>query len=108
MWLHNIRGIKSKIDSLKDKIDEVGPDVVCITETHLIDDDKIELEGYKIFRNNRDNFGGGILVAVRTKLKNICTVVEKGLNVGETLWIVIDNGRIKVRMGVIYVVQNNV
>ena len=33
----NIRGIKSKIRSLNNIIDEVEPTMVCITETHLME-----------------------------------------------------------------------
>ena len=65
----NIRGIKSKISTLNDIIDEVTPTIFCVTETHLIDDDAIEIENYKILRNNRNNDGGGVLIGVDKRLR---------------------------------------
>ena len=107
VWLHNVRGIKSKIESLKDKIDEVQPTVICITETHLAEAEDLKLDGYEVYRNDRNNEGGGVLIAVRTEIENICTIVHKGSNVGEMLWVVMDNGKAKVRIGVVYAPQES-
>ena len=108
IWFHNVRGVKSKINSLRDKIDEVEPSVICIVETHLMDEDDLKFDGYSPpLRNDRDCFGGGILVAVRDEIKNICTVVLKKSKIGEMLWLVIDNGNVKVRLGVIYAPQES-
>ncbi len=107
VWYQNMRGLKSKFESLLDKIDEVSPTIICLTETHLLETEALAIKGYKIFRNDRDNKGGGILVAVREEIKHICTVVEKGKEIGETLWIVINNNQINIRMGVIYAPQES-
>ena len=40
-----------------------------------------------------------------TGLANICTVVEKSSEVGEMMWIVLDNNRMRMRIGVIYAPQ---
>ena len=103
----NIRGIKSRLDSLQEKIEEVDPTVFCITETHLLKTEKIDIEGYCMIPHSRDNLGGGILVGVKNEIKNICTVVKKGSDVGETLWITIDNDRVKLRLGTIYAPQES-
>ena len=63
----NIRGIQSKIVSLRNIIEEVQPTMVCITETHLIDEEKLEIEGYEPFRNDRNKDGGGIYILVCRK-----------------------------------------
>ena len=102
----NIRGLKSKFESLLDKIEEVEPTIVCVTETHLLETEKIEIEGYKVYRNDRDNYGGGILVGVKDPLKNICTVVKKSSK-KEALWIVLDNTKVKLRIGIIYAPQES-
>ena len=108
VWFHNIRGIKSKVDSLRDKIDEVEPTVFCIAETHLLKTEDLQFEGYTPFRNDRENRGGGgIIIFVRTELEKICTIVEKGNEIGETLWVAIDNGKTKIRLGVIYAPQES-
>ena len=107
VWFQNVRGIKSKLESLRDKIDEVRPTVIGITETHLLGDEKVEIDGYEIYPNGRDNSGGGVLIAVRKELEKICTVVEKSKEVAESLWLTIDNGRVKIRVGVVYAPQES-
>ena len=37
----NIRGMKAKFDSLLEKIDEIEPTVICITETHLLEIEEV-------------------------------------------------------------------
>ena len=96
VWYQNVRGLKTKFASLLEKIEEFEPTMVCITETHMLKDEPLEIEGYRVMRNDRDNLGGGVLVAVDEKIADICTIVEKESEVGETLWIVIDNQRVPV------------
>ena len=103
----NIRGIKSKIDSLKNIIDEVQPTMFCITETHLIKKESVKIDGYKILRNDRDQDGGGIMIGLQKQLKDIYTIVEKQKEVEESLWIVIDNKQVAIRVGVIYAPQES-
>jgi exonuclease III len=96
------------MESLQDKTDEVCPTLIGITESHLLEEEKLKFDGYADpFRNDRDNLGGGICIAVRQEIKDICTVVEKWRDVGESLWIVIDNGIVKVRVGVVYAPQES-
>ncbi len=104
---HNIRGIKSKLPSLLTIIAEDDPTIFCITETHLLEEEKIDVEGYEIYRNDRDNLGGGVLIGVKLELNKITTIVEKSSEVGEILWIVIDNQRIKLRIGIVYAPQES-
>ncbi len=102
----NIRGYKSKFESLLEKIEEIEPTIFSITETHLMEAQYIKkIKGYVLYRNDRDNYGGGIIIGVKEELQNICTVVEKSNEVGETLWIVIDNNKVKLRIGTVYAPQ---
>ena len=74
-------------------------------ESHLEDDDPLEIEGYSLFRNDRDKDGGGIVVGVRNEIKNIVVEVHRSTEMYESLWVVIDNGRFKARIGVVYFPQ---
>ena len=61
----NIRGLKSKIESRKEIIIEEKPEVICIVETMLDAKDKVVMEGYTIYRNDRSGYGGGVLIAIK-------------------------------------------
>ena len=64
----NIRGIKSKLESLQTIIEEERPDIIGMTETITAENDCIEIKGYEMIRNDRDNEGGGVLLAVKEEL----------------------------------------
>ena len=103
----NIRGIKSKLKSLNNILDEVQPTIVCITETHLIKKEELKIDGYEFLRNDRNKDGGGVLVGIDERLYKIATIVERKKEVEEALWIVIDNTQISLRIGVIYAPQES-
>ena len=101
-----MRDLNSKFDSLLVKIEELKPTVICLTETHLLAKEACEIDGYsEPFRNDRDKMGGGSLIAVRKEIENICTLVEKKREIGESMWMVIDNNKVKIRLGLIYAPQ---
>ena len=65
----NIRGLKSKLDSLREIIEDLKPAIVAVVETHLIDSDIVQIDGYEtIYRNNKDSNSGGVLIAVKDEL----------------------------------------
>ena len=108
----NIRGLKSKEESLKEIMEEQEPTMVCITETHLKEEDKLEFENYKIFRNDRKGKdGGGVLIALDKKLINITIEVARDNENCETLWLVMNNAHggwgTNVRIGVVYAPQES-
>ena len=47
------------------------------------------------------------MIGVKEELKNICTVVEKRSDIGETLWVLIDNTKVKLRIGAVYAPQES-
>jgi len=61
-----------RIDILRDFCcREHSHDVILLTETHLdntIEDSEISIEGYQLFRKDRNRHGGGILVYEKTHL----------------------------------------
>ena len=66
----NIRGLKSKLESLKEIIIEEKPEVIGLVETMLDGKDKVVMEGYTIYRNDR-NGDGGVFIAIKDVLKGI-------------------------------------
>ena len=97
----------SKKEALMGIIEELKPTVIAITETWLNDSQDFKIDGYEVRRNDRDDIGGGILLAVREEIKNIVTETcrtEKGY---ESIWIVIDNTKVKLKMGIIYMPQES-
>ena len=109
VYYHNIRGIKSKLKSLKEIIEDEKPAVICITETHLGKEETIKIQDYKLFRNDRNTEGGGVLIGVHKKLKNVVLEASrsKDTDVEESIWVVMNNGKISVRIGCIYAPQES-
>ena len=105
----NVRGLKSKLESFIEKIMEVEPTVFCVTETRLHKDEEFDMEseGYAVYRNDRNNNGGGVLIGVKIELKNVCTIVEKKKDIEESIWVLINNSRIQLRIGCIYAPQES-
>ena len=67
----NFQSIKTKQGQLYNLLDSTKPDIIFWTETWLdpsIKDSQILPPGYKIFRNDRNLNGGGVLIAVRDNL----------------------------------------
>ena len=104
----NVRGIKSKLLSLATSIDEVKPVILCLVETHLDKKEKIEIEGYRTFRLDGTSNSAGILIGVLNSIKTIVVALEDFVEVGHIKWLLINNGRVAIRMGVIYAPQENV
>ena len=51
--------------------------------------EQIEIEGYKIWRNDRNNEGGGIAIAVKEKYKHLVMEISKEQKTEESIWITI-------------------
>ena len=99
----NIRGLKSKVNSLVDTIAEKYPPVICLVETHLAKEDTISIEGYDlIFRNDSTSDSEGILTACENRLRSITVQVDEYSEVGQTLFVKLDNRRVQLRTGTIY------
>ena len=108
--LNNVRGIKTKENVIRRIMDELNPTLFALVETKLGEFDKFEVEGYEVKRNDRDgdSGGGGVLVGFKKSLLSIMTVVKKyNKHNCEMLWLRIDNGMEKIRIGVIYMPQES-
>ena len=85
----------------------VKPTVICLTETHMGQEETIEITGYKVFTNNRNRGGGGVLIGVKEELGSVTVEVKSEKATHESIWIKIDNGRVRIRMGVVYMPQES-
>ena len=64
----NIRGLLSKMNELKMILDECKFDIMGVFETCIdsnVADTEISIEGYSIFKKNRNRHGGGVLLYVK-------------------------------------------
>lgn len=102
VYFINARGLKSKLDSMEEIIDELKPDIIGIVESHLDSKDIITIEGYHIVRNDRNSEGGGVMIAVKEKYKHVTMEVTQKRENAESIWITIGN-KTKYRAGVVYV-----
>ena len=67
----NIRGVKSKINSLTSALHTHGTHIAGITETHINKNEEITIKGYQWIGQNRANkAGGGTGFLIRNDIKN--------------------------------------
>ena len=79
-----------------------------MVETHLTKDEKVQIPGYKVFRNDCTANNRGILTAIKEKLKAVVVEVNRQDKISQTLWVLLNNQKTQDRMGVIYGPQENV
>ena len=90
-------------------INDCQPILMRLVETHLQKEEEIRIPGYsQIFRNDRSGNSGGIMLAVKENIKTVTLEVTQEKEIGQSLWILLDNNRSKIRIGVIYAPQENV
>ena len=108
IYYQNVRGLKSKLDSLQERIDDYQPALVCIVETNMQKEEEIQISSYSlVYRNDRSANSGGILIEVRDNIKNINLELTQENKVGQSLWILLTNTKKKIRIGVNYAPQCN-
>ena len=103
-----MRGLKSKIDALDEAIDDYKPNIICLVKTDLTKEEQIKVPRYRIYKNNCKKSTKEISVAVRNNIKTISVEVSRYDEVGQTLWILLNNQKQKIRIGAIYGPQENV
>ena len=73
------------------------------------EEEEITTPGYEtIYRNDKTSNSGGILIAVKDTLKTTTMQVKQETDVGQILWILLNNQKKKIKVGVIYAPQEGV
>eukprot|EP00794_Sanderia_malayensis_P020942 gene20942-22995_t len=70
----NINGLLGKLDFVKIIAERTKFDVLSVNETKIaedIEDEDISLQGYKVFRKDRNWYGGGVLMYVSEALESL-------------------------------------
>ena len=84
-------------------ITDCQPILICLVETHLLKEEEIRMPGYsQIYCNDRSGNCGGIMLAVKENKKTVTLEVGQEKEIGQSFWILLDNNRSKIRIGVIY------
>ena len=85
----NVRGIKSKLDSLEKTLHTLGTHIAGITETYLTRGETINIPGYEWRGKERNNNkeGGGMGFLIRKYIINITEDIEDPNPQSETKWI---------------------
>ena len=99
----NIRGLTSKITSLKEVLSETDASIACVTETHLSENKGTLIEGYTFFgRARAGKAGGGVGIFVKDAMKQC---VSPHYNNGgiELMWVPIHRSQQSpIHVGVYY------
>ena len=79
----NITGLKSKVDSVQELVDDCQSNLLCVVETHTQEEEEIEMPGCDtIYKNDKTSNSGGILITVKDTLKTIFMHVKQEAEVG--------------------------
>lgn len=73
----NVRSLLPKVDMIKIWINSTNADIMVLSETWLkksIADDVISIDGYKLYRTDREGRGGGVAIYVNTKFSSSVTL----------------------------------
>ena len=101
IYYQNVRGLKSKLDSLQEMLDDYQPSLICILETHMQKEEGIQIPGYSlVYCNDRSANSRWTLIGVRDNIKNISLELT-------SMWILVTKIKKKIRVGVIYRPQKN-
>ena len=103
----SIRGLKSKIESQKNKIIEEKPEVIGIVETMLDAKYIVVMEAYTIYRNYRSRDGGRVLIAIKDVLKGIMVEESNSKRKEESIWLSLTNNKTNIRIGMVDNRQEN-
>ena len=69
--------------------------------------DKVVMEGYTIYRHDRNGDGGGVLIAIKDVLKGIMSEESNSKRKEESIWLSLTNNKTKIRISIVYNPQEN-
>ena len=89
-------------------IEEELVGLIGLVETKLNTCDILNWKEYVIKRTDRNEEGGGVLLAYKRSLSNVMmTIKEYRKHDCEMLWMKFDNGVNKIRIGIVYMPQES-
>ena len=101
--------MKSKVDSVQELVDDCQPNLLCLVETHMQEEEEIGMPGYEtMYQNGKTSNSGGIIISVKDTMKTITMQLKQETEVGQKLWILLNNQKKKIKVGVIFVSQEGV
>lgn len=65
----NANSIKYKCNELSQTILDYNLDIIGLCETKINDNYNLSIKGFHVYRNNRDNRGGGVALAINKNIK---------------------------------------
>ncbi len=102
----NVRSFTNKIDEIKAVMQSENIDILCITETWLHTDtanSHLQIDNYKIFRNDRSSRGGGTCIYVRDEYTAEQIYQNESHEDVQDVWLKIQIGKTKsVIIGALY------
>ena len=94
---------------MQELVDDCQPHLLCLVETHMQVEEQIKIPGYEtIYRNDKTYNSGGIIIAVHDTVKTISMEVRQESEVGQMLWVMLNNQQKKIKVGIIYAPQEGV
>ena len=92
VYYTNIRGVKSKITSLEEIVNEIGPQ-----------EENIQINNYEFVNNNNKKGKGGVSIGIRKDILHLCIEISRETKQYEMLWLKISNNKnINIRIGNMY------
>lgn len=114
----NAQSLNNKMDEFRLIFETSGVDIICVSETWFdksTPDSLVRLEGYQIFRNDRDNHAGGVAVYLKSHIASRLRCKSRVLisnaneddevsrrNLVEYLFIEVSSFRSKMLVGCVY------
>ena len=101
---YNIHSVSNKIDLIGSELRNFN--IICLTETwlnHNTSDDSVNINGYKLYRRDRqtDNNGGGVCVYIRDNIYS-CRRLDLELPNIECIWVEVNFHNRKFLLGTFY------
>ncbi|KAE9522699.1 hypothetical protein AGLY_016921, partial [Aphis glycines] len=95
----NANGIKSKKSSLIEFLTRHKIDIACITETHLKNHETFKLNGYNIYRKDRDHIhsSGGVAILIKKNIKHYQSITPNMIGL-EAISITISTNKHQIKI----------
>lgn len=103
----NVRGLKSKLNSIQNILKSIRPEIVCLTETNVNEDEVPHIDEYIPITKERVGKKGSQMILVNNKIKHEVKEIKSAGSVAEVQWIRVKLKEGKVTIGNFYGPQEN-